>query len=271
MVKLISVLGALVPILAIAVLWVFQRGLIYPAPPPRDVTVAGYDVVTLATADGLELRALYRPAAPGRATLLFFHGNGDTLTGSATAVAALVAAGHGALLLEYRGYGGNPGRPSEAGLNADAAAALAFLRGQAIADTDIVVIGNSIGSGPATALAAGHDLGGLVLVSGYTSLPAVVRDVARGLPIGWLVRDKFNNLAALPRVTAPVLVLHGARDRVIGFAHGAALGALRGVGFGAFADAGHELAYRPEAQAAITAWLAERHRHAELDLAKAAP
>lgn len=247
----------LLPLLALAALWLFQRSLIYPAPPPRAVTIAGYAPVTLTTADGLSLASLYHPAAPGKSTLLFFHGNGDTLHGSAAAVTGPVAAGHGALLLEYRGYNGNPGFPGEAGFYQDGNAALAFLRAQGIADHDIVIIGNSIGSGAATELATHGNFGGLALVSAYTSLPAVVANSLR-LPLGLLVRDRFDNLSKLPRISAAVLVLHGDRDRVIPFTQGQALGAIPGAEFHGFPGIGHELAYRPEAQAALTRWLADK-------------
>nr|WP_310523360.1 hypothetical protein [Polymorphobacter sp.] len=253
--KYVILIALVIAVIALSALWFFQRSLIYPAPPSRAIAVPGYSRVTLATDDGLTLTALYRPAAAGRSTLVFFHGNADTLEGSAVAVAGPVAAGHGALLPEYRGYGGNPGTPGEAGFYADGRAALAFLRQNGIADQDIVIVGNSIGSGIATELATTGDFGGLALVSAYTSLPNVVAEALR-LPLGPLVRDRFENLAKLPRVTTPVLVLHGDRDAVIGFAHGRALGAVPGVRFLAFPGVGHELAYLPQAQAALTTWLA---------------
>jgi uncharacterized protein len=136
---------------------------------------------------------------------------------------------------------------------------LAFVQRQGVNDRDIVIIGNSIGSGVATELATHGRFGGLVLVSAYTRLPDVVGNIAAGLPIGFLVRDKFDNLARLPSVTAPVLVLHGRQDRTIAYSHGVALGAVPGVRFVAF-DAGHDLAYLPQAQAALADWLAERRQ-----------
>lgn len=253
---------------AVALLWIFQRNFIYPAPPPDKNVAAGYSPVILQTGDGLSLRAAYRPAAPGQPTIIFFHGNGDGLAGAALATGVLAAADYGVLLPEYRGYGGNPGHPDEAGLYADGEAALRFLRKSRVGDADIVLIGNSLGSGVATELAARHSVAGLVIVSGYTRLPDVVRDIARGLPIGWLVRDGFANIDKLPSISAPILVMHGQRDRVIAFAHGEALAAAAHTRLLAYPGAGHELAFRGDAQAAILAWL-EEHRHADASQAKA--
>ena len=93
-----------------------QRSLIFPAPENFSEVPAGYEQISLRTSDGLDLAAINRRAAPGMPTLVFFHGNGDSWAGSAAATAALAQAGYGVLVPEYRGYGSNPGQPSEAGL-----------------------------------------------------------------------------------------------------------------------------------------------------------
>ena len=269
MLKSILLTALLLASLAVALLWLAQRSFIYPAPKPRAIVVDGYRPVVLATADGLVLQALYRPAARGRSTLIFFHGNGDDLAGSALAVAGPGAAGHGALLPEYRGYGGNAGAPDEAGLYADGAAALAFLREHGVPPNAIVIIGYSLGSGVATELASKNDIAGLALISPFTRLPAVVESIGAGMPIGFLVSDKFDNLAKLPHNKSPVLVMHGKRDRVIPFGLGKALAVSRpATDFIGFDDAGHELAFRREAQLALTRWLADLPRQPDAAPAK---
>lgn len=242
--------------LGLLLLVAVQRRLIYPAPrSPPPAVVAGFEAVTITTADGLKLRAWYRPAQTGRPTAIFFHGNGDSLLGSVAATAALARAGHGLLLPEYRGYGGNTGSPSETGLYADARAAAAFLNTSGIADSSIIAIGNSLGSGPATQIAAERSLAGLVIVSGFTSLPQVAAQKF-GLPLGVLIHDRYDNAAKVVALTMPILILHGDTDRVIPVSHGRALSQARqGTAYQEFANRGHELAYRPEAQAAIALWL----------------
>lgn len=235
-----------------------QRRLIYPA-PLRFGTIAaeGFADIELTTDDGLRLRALYRPAEPGQRTIIFFHGNGDSLRGSLAATRTLAEEGYGLLLPEYRGYGGNPGRPDEAGLYADGRAAIEHLRGQGIGLSNIAVIGNSLGSGVATEMARAFGIGGLAIISGFTSLHDVISTKLPGIPVATLVYDRFANAAKLPDIASPVLVLHGSADRVIPVAQGRSLAAaaVRGE-YLEFARRGHNLVYLPAAQDALLVWLA---------------
>lgn len=239
---------------ATAILYTQQRRLLFPAPgqypaaPPP-----GFALVHSETDDGLRLSAFYRPAVPGRKTLLFFHGNGDNLLGAIEATRGPAAAGHGLMLAEYRGYGGNPGSPDEDGLYRDGDAAMRWLAGAGVAPRDIIVVGNSVGSGPATEMALRHDVAGLILVSGFSSLPDVVRSQ---VPlVGGLVRDRFDNEAKLARVRAPVFLLHGDADTLVKPDNLARLHAARPDATVALvAGAGHELAYTAPAQAILTRW-----------------
>lgn len=241
---------------ATALLYTQQRRLLFPAPahdpagPP-----AGFRLVHTATDDGLRLAAFYRPAEAGHKTILFFHGNGDTLDGAIQATRGPAAAGHGLLLAEYRGYGGNPGSPDEAGLYRDADAAMRWLAEAGVAARDIVVVGNSIGSGPATEMAVRHPVAALILVSGLSDLPTVVRGQLPVIP-GWLVRDRFDNAAKLPRVRAPVLLMHGDADTLVTPDNLVRLGQARpDATVERVAGAGHELAYTAPAQAILTRWV----------------
>ena len=242
-----------------------QRRFIYPAPRTiGPISAPGFGRVILHTADGLDLAALYRPAA-GHRTIVFFHGNGDSLQGSLRATQAIAAAGFGVLLPEYRGYGGNQGSPSESGLYADARAAVAFLRRQGISPGNIVAVGNSLGSGPATEVATGERLGGLIIVSGFTSLSAVAAD-ATGLPIAALIRDRFDNATKLARSTVPTLILHADDDRVIPLAHGQRLALASKTFLMVFAGGGHGLAYGPSAGTAEVRWLEALGRDVQIEL-----
>lgn len=250
------VIVALVAI-ASAVLYFNQQSIFYPAPRdyPRG-SLPGYQLVHTETPDGLRLKALYRAAKQGRRTIVFFHGNGDSLAGAAEAVRGLAANGNGVLLVEYRGYGGNPGSPGEAGFNRDGEAAMRWLASAGVATPDIILTGNSIGSGPATEMAMRHPVAALILVSGFSSLPDVARAHVRWLPVRWLVRDQFANATKIGAVRGDVFLLHGDRDKVVPVANARRLHAARpGSTLTIVPGAGHELVYGDTAQALMTDWV----------------
>ena len=133
----------------IAALYFTQRSMIYPVPHISASIPDGYRQVSLQTADGLTLTALFRPPSADQRVIVFFHGNGDNWQGAALANRDIAAGGYGVLLCEYRGYSANPGMPGEAGFYADGRAALAWLAERGIGADRTVLVGNSIGSGPA--------------------------------------------------------------------------------------------------------------------------
>lgn len=196
-----------------------QRALVHhpdrSAPPPAADLLPGGRDVTLTTADGLELAAWWVPPPDGcRSTVLVAHGNGGHRGHRAALAGGLVDRGFGVLLLDYRGYGGNPGRPSERGLALDVRAARAFLHGHGLDDGDLVLLGESLGTAVVAELAAAHPPAALVLRSPFPSLADVAR-AAYGLPVGPLLRDRFEAARHLAAVTVPIAVLHGDRDAVV--------------------------------------------------------
>jgi len=255
----VLIVGGAVLLLYVALvgaLFVFQRSLLYPMPATIPARPAGFDDVRIETSDGLKLRAFYRAAKPGLPTLLFFHGNGSDIEGSVYATRLLVAQGYGALLPEYRGYGGNPGAPNENGLYRDGEASLAWLVTKGISAERIVVFGNSLGSGVATEIAARHRIGGLVLVSGFASLARVAGDQYPFAPTNLLVLDRYDNVTKIPSVTCPILLLQGTADTLVSVAHARALaGANRSATLELMPGLGHELAFRDVSQARILAWM----------------
>ena len=161
----------------------------------------------------------------------------------------LVPDGFGVLAAEYRGYRGNPGQPSEHGLYEDGRAAIAFLRARNVEPGDIVLAGNSIGSGVATQMATEIRPRALILISPFASLSRLVGEKIRWLPTGILLHDRFENIDKIAAVDAPILILHGDADRLIPVSHARALADARPeTELAIFPGYGHELAWRGEAE-----------------------
>jgi fermentation-respiration switch protein FrsA (DUF1100 family) len=213
----------------LALLFVFQRNLLYvPSAERPSLAEAGLDgvmrAVSLTTADGLELVAWYRrPPAPGAPLLLYYHGNAGHIGGRADKVKPYLDAGYGVLLPEYRGYGGNPGRPTEQGLYTDARAALDFIAGEGVSPAHIVCYGESLGTAVAVQMAIERGCGALVLEAPFTSVAAVAQSRYPIFPVKALVLDKFDSLAKIGGLRCPLFVMHGERDRIVPIRYGRAL------------------------------------------------
>ncbi len=206
--------------LVIAVgIYAFQRSLIfYPDATystPAESGLGGVNEVKLETPDGQTLIAWYAPAAPGKPTFLYFHGNAGNLVNRAPRIERFARAGYGTFMLAYRGYGGSTGKPSESAVVADAVLAYDHLRGLGLPPRDILPYGESLGSGVAVQLAARHEVGALILDAPYTSLPAIGKRLYPFLPVETFMTDRFDSKQHIAEVRAPILILHGTNDGVI--------------------------------------------------------
>ncbi len=220
--------GATALYIAVATgLYFGQRKLLYipdsEIPDPARAGVPEMQRVVLSTEDGLQLVAWWRPAEPGRATIVYFHGNAGHIGHRGFKFRPYLEAGLGVLAVEYRGYGGNPGRPNEEGLYRDGRAALVWLDGRGIDSGSRVLYGESLGTGVAVQLATESGGAAVVLESPYTSIADVAAQHYRWLPAHPLIRDRYESLAKIAGIEAPLLILHGERDRVVPAAHGRAL------------------------------------------------
>jgi hypothetical protein len=208
-------------------LYVFQRHLLYfpdvTRPELGDLAALGVREITLKTADRLSLLSWYLPPRDGHPVIAYFHGNGGHIEYRAERLRRFARSGYGVLMAEYRGYGGNLGTPSESGLVADGAAALDFLGGEGIAPNRIVIYGESLGSGVAVPLAAQREVASLILEAPFTSVAEVAQHHYSFIPASALVRDRFDSLAGIADVRAPILILHGERDRIVPVRFGRAL------------------------------------------------
>jgi fermentation-respiration switch protein FrsA (DUF1100 family) len=198
----------------LGMLWFFQRSLIYlpsqrvPDPPP------GAQEVTYKTEDGLTLSGWLMRVENERGLVIVFNGNAGNRADRLPLGTALVEEGYSVLLTDYRGYGGNPGSPSEDGLRTDARAAHTFVT-EGLGISELVYFGESLGAGVAIALAVEETPGALVLRSPFSSLTAVAAHHYWYLPSSLLLEDRFPNVERIGTVEAPVLVVAGSADDVV--------------------------------------------------------
>jgi len=206
-----------VALLLLAVLWGYQRQLIYLPDTTAVSGSAGAQDVVLETSDGMKLGAwLLRPGGPDRGVaVLVANGNGGNRAGRAPLAQALAAEGMTVLLFDYRGYGGNEGSPSERGLARDVRAAQRYLVESGVPPERIVYFGESLGAAVVTELATSVAPGGLVLRSPFVDLASVGQAHYPFLPVGLLLRDKFPLAEQLAGVKAPVAVVYGSADSVV--------------------------------------------------------
>ncbi len=217
-IKLAFWLFALYAVVAVAA-FVLQRRLMYfpdsERVSPASFNLAGVKERSIDAPDGARLVTWHAPATPGQPTLLYFHGNAGNLASRSERLRRFIARGYGVLFLSYRGYGGSTGSPSESANVADGKLAYATLIKDGVAPEDIIVYGESLGSGVAVQVAADNTVGGLVLDAPYTSIVDVAALAYPYLPVRPFMLDRYETMLYLPRVKAPLLVMHGEDDRVI--------------------------------------------------------
>ena len=206
----------------VGLLWALQRQLVYfpddAAVPPAAEVIPGARDVELHTADGLDLGAWFVPPAEDGATrmaVLVAPGNGGNRAGRATLAQALSRRGLAVLLMDYRGYGGNPGSPSEEGLTADADAAARALEDLGYPAERTIYFGESLGSGVVAALQVRRPPAGVVLRSPFTELADVGAHHYPWLPVRALLRDRFMVAEPMRSSDVPVSVVYGDRDSVV--------------------------------------------------------
>ena len=219
-------LGGLYVLFALAI-YAVQRDFIYHPDPqrvsPQSAGLEGVEERVLETPDGERVIAWYGRAKPNQPTLLYFHGNGGSLVTRAQRIRRYLAQGRGLFMMSYRGYSGSTGSPSERANVADAKLAYDVLVKEGVMPADIIVYGESIGSGVAVQVAAAFPVGGLILDAPYTSLVDLAAADFFFLPVSLLMRDRYDTISNIAAVYVPVLIVHGEDDHVIPVAMGRAV------------------------------------------------
>lgn len=239
-----------------------QRKLMYLPNPvaslPTDVNMPSFTVIKLKTSDNLTLSSWYQ-AAKDKPTLIYIHGNAGNVSNRAPFVKRYLTEGYGVLLLGYRGYGGNPGSPSEPGLYRDARAAIKFLQNEGIPDNKIVLFGESLGTGIAVQMALEFQVRALILQTPYTAMADIGQYHYPFLPVRMFLKDRYNSIAKISKINIPILILHGHQDRVVPIRFAKQLYAAANVPKTAkyYPDKGHNNIISPQLQQDVLDFLAQ--------------
>jgi fermentation-respiration switch protein FrsA (DUF1100 family) len=183
-----------------------------------------YEDVKLVTADGVALHGWFVPSVESRGTVLFLHGNAGNISHRLDFLQMFHRLGYSTLIVDYRGYGNNAGKPSEQGTYQDAEAAWRHLtETRKIPSDTIVLFGESLGGAVAAWLATRHRPGALVIASGFTSVPDLAAKFYPFLPVRRLSRFDYDTRSYLRAVEVPVFIAHSPDDEIIPYQHGRAL------------------------------------------------
>jgi pimeloyl-ACP methyl ester carboxylesterase len=205
----------------VAGLWANESRLVYQAHRTRYARIAGAPIeygerVELKTSDGLYLEAAALRSVVGNYWILFFAPSAGSLRGLGGQLTALQSFGYNVFAFDYRGFGRNPGTPSEGGVYEDALTAYRHLRDQlGVEPGRIILAGRSLGSAVAVELATRVHAGGLLLVSAIDSVPATGSRLYPWAPVSLLASQRFDSMAKAQRVRVPVLLVHATDDRMV--------------------------------------------------------
>ena len=215
----ILMLVALTYVLFALGLYVMQRKMMYfPSAErvrPDDLGLVGVEEIVVKTKYTKRLLAWHVRAEPGRPTILYFHGNGGSLATRAGRLDFFRQQGYGVLLTTYRGYSGSSGLPAEFPIKMDALYFYHWLQARGVKERDIILYGESLGTGVAVATALDHHPGAVILEAPYSSAVDVGAARFPFIPVGWFMKDRYESAALIGQITAPVFIVHGELDNII--------------------------------------------------------
>ena len=214
-------------VLLLIIMFFFQSNLLYH--PSLDnyikdqVTNEPTEIVKvkITTVDNIDLVAwFYNKDIEKFKTILFFHGNAGSLENRTYKLNHFKDLNVNFLIIAWRGFSGNVGKPNEAGLYRDAAGAIKWLKSKGIAEKNIILYGESLGTGVAIEIAQNKNYAGIILESPFTSMINVGKKHYPFFPVSFLLKDKFESYKKITNISVPILIIHGEIDKIVPFAMG---------------------------------------------------
>lgn len=200
-------------------MYVFQRDFMYYPFGKILIIPEEFQEISLKTPDNLNIYGWFKAPNKGQKTILYFHGNAGNLMGRSDRFEKF-ANQYGLLAISYRGYSKSEGKPSEKGFYLDAQAALEFLKSKNINSENIIIFGESIGSGVAVELASQHNFAGLILEAPFSSILSVAKKSYWFLPVSVILKDRFESDKKVYKIKTPILIFHATGDNIVPFSEG---------------------------------------------------
>jgi len=202
-------------------LYLFQRNLLY-YPTVNNYSGEKLNVsvekVKIKTEDNIELLSWYHKKNSGDyKTILFLHGNAGTLENRIYKINHLKNMNVNFLIIAWRGFSGNKGKPTEKGLYEDAKSALRWLKNKGIKEESIIIYGESLGTGVATEISQNKNFAGVILETPFTSMTSVGKSKYPFFPVSLLLKDKYESDKKIKNIKSPILIMHGEVDKLVPF------------------------------------------------------
>ncbi len=202
-------------------LYVFQRNLLYHPTENNysgDRLTVNIEKIKITNEDNIELLAWYHKKDIKKyKTILYLHGNAGSLENRIHKINHFDDININFLLLAWRGFNGNAGKPTEQGLYQDARSAVKWLMNQGVIEENIIIYGESLGTGVATEIAQNKNFAGIILESPFTSMVAAGKSKYPIFPIKLLLKDKYESDKKIKKIISPILVMHGEADKIVPF------------------------------------------------------
>ena len=210
--------------LVLVFLYFYQRNLLYH---PNENNYSGDKIsvdiekVKIQTADNIELLGWYhKKNLKDYKTLVYFHGNAGSLENRIHKLNHFQDMNINFLIIAWRGFNGNKGKPSERGLYVDGKSAIDWLKKKGVDEKNLILYGESLGTGIATHLAQNKNYAGVILETPFTSMVDAAKNFYPYIPINLLLKDKFENFKKVKNINTPILVMHGEVDQIVPFSMG---------------------------------------------------
>tara|TARA_B100000575_G_scaffold279718_1_gene268383 strand:+ start:51 stop:854 length:804 start_codon:yes stop_codon:yes gene_type:complete len=214
----------LVYFLVLTYLYFFQRTLLYHPNEnnySNDELKVSVEKIKIKTKDNIELLGWYHEKNIKKfKTLLFFHGNAGSLENRIHKLNEFDDMNINFLIIAWRGFSGNKGKPSEKGLYEDGQSAIQWLYKKGLKEEDIILYGESLGTGIATHLAQNKNFAGVILETPFTSMVDAAKTFYPYIPVNLLLKDKFKNNDKIKNINSPILIMHGEVDQIVPFTMG---------------------------------------------------